>query len=227
MNKTVLKADRISKRYSEGGLNVEVLHQVNFQIQKGESCAITGVSGAGKSTFLHLLGGLDKPDSGKVEIVGESVAGISEKKLGLLRNQSLGFVYQFHHLLPEFSVMENIAMPLVIGGMGVKPAQKQALEIAKEVGLEHRTDHRPFELSGGERQRVAIARAVANEPDCILADEPTGNLDETTAQSVFEMLLTLKQQLGTALVVVTHDQYVAQLLDQRYELRQKALHPVS
>jgi len=204
--------------YTEGPNDVEVLSNINLHIDEGERIAIVGASGSGKSTLLHLLGGLDLPSTGSVWIDGQELSGMSDKKRGFIRNQYLGFVYQFHHLLPEFTAVENVAMPLFIRGEDGKIARKKASELLEEIGLGHRLEHRPIELSGGERQRAAIARALVTEPNVVLADEPTGNLDEKTAQSVFDMMMSLNQRIGTALVMVTHDTGLASKMDKRYHL---------
>ncbi len=215
----VIEARDVSKRYSDGDLDVPVLRQVNFAVRAGESVAILGASGSGKSTLLHLLGGLDSPTSGEIRCGGETLGTLGERALGRLRNQSLGFVYQFHHLLPEFSALENVAMPVLIGGGSVCEANARAHTLLGQVGLAHRGRHRPGELSGGERQRVAIARALVMVPRCVLADEPTGNLDESTAEAVLSTMLGLKRDWGTALIVVTHDRRIAARLDRVVELR--------
>lgn len=204
--------------YSEGPNNVEVLQAVDLQIDKGERIAIVGTSGSGKSTLLHLLGGLDLPTTGSVWIDGQEMSGVSDKKRGEIRNRYLGFVYQFHHLLPEFTAVENVAMPLLIRGVDTGEANATASEILREIGLGHRLEHRPIELSGGERQRAAIARALVSNPSCVLADEPTGNLDHKTAETVFDMMLSLNQRSGTALVMVTHDLNLAARMDKVYSL---------
>ncbi|MFT7235786.1 MAG: lipoprotein-releasing system ATP-binding protein, partial [Methylophagaceae bacterium] len=205
MTKTVIQCQGISKQFVDGQLRTNVLSNVDLTINKGDKLAIVGSSGSGKSTLLHLLGGLDKPSSGYIMLHGKDINTLPVKALSKLRNQSLGFVYQFHHLLPEFSALENVAIPLVIGGMDPKQAKYQAGELLKKVGLNHRLIHKPSELSGGERQRAALARALITEPDCLLADEPTGNLDQRTAQGIFDLILELNEILGTALVIVTHD----------------------
>lgn len=212
-NKLVIDCQNISKTYQDGVLKVNVLNQLNLQIQTGESVSIIGASGSGKSTLLHILGGLDMPTQGQVALMGQNLAQLSQAKLGTLRNQYLGFVYQFHHLLAEFTALENVMMPLLIGKMSRSQAEAQAIAMLEKVGLKERVLHRPAELSGGERQRAAIARALVNHPKCILADEPTGNLDRKNAANVLDMMLDLKKELGTALVVVTHDDELATRFD--------------
>lgn len=201
----VIECKNISKQFADGELKTNVLSDVNLSVQKGDRIAIIGSSGSGKSTLLHLLGGLEKPTSGSIKVHGQDINRLSVKTLSQLRNQSLGFVYQFHHLLPEFSAVENVAIPLIIGGTKPKKAEQQAKDLLIKVGLSHRLVHKPSELSGGERQRAALARALITQPDCLLADEPTGNLDHRTAQGIFDLILELNESLGTALVIVTHD----------------------
>ncbi|MCI4411738.1 MAG: lipoprotein-releasing ABC transporter ATP-binding protein LolD [Thiotrichales bacterium] len=215
----VLEAKALSKSYREGDLSVDVLKSVNVQIAQGERCAIVGASGSGKSTLLHLLGGLDTPTSGGVSLLGKDYSSLSESKRGKMRNQHLGFVYQFHHLLPEFTVLDNVAMPLFIRRVPTEVARKHAKEILGEVGLNHRLLHKPSELSGGERQRTAIARAIITRPDCLLADEPTGNLDSATAEKVYELLLDLQRQTAMSLVIVTHDSALAQSMSRILHMR--------
>jgi lipoprotein-releasing system ATP-binding protein len=219
----ILHCQQLGMTYTEGPNDVEVLSDINLHIEKGERIAIVGASGSGKSTLLHLLGGLDLPTTGSVWVDGQELSKMSDKKRGLIRNQYLGFVYQFHHLLAEFTAVENVAMPLLIRGDDTKEAKKKASELLEEIGLGHRLEHRPIELSGGERQRAAIARALVTEPNVVLADEPTGNLDENTAQGVFDMMMSLNQRIGTALVMVTHDTSLASKMDKRYHLESGTL----
>ncbi|ETS30315.1 lipoprotein releasing system, ATP-binding protein [Photorhabdus temperata] len=218
-NQPLLLCNDLCKKYQEGQVLTEVLKNVAFAIKPGEMMAIVGSSGSGKSTLLHLLGGLDTPTSGEVLFKGHSLNKMSAKARAALRNHELGFIYQFHHLLPDFNAIENVAMPLLIGGKNRSQAQKKALEMLAAVGLEKRAHHRPSELSGGERQRVAIARALVNEPSLVLADEPTGNLDLRNADSVFELLGELNRQQGTAFLVVTHDLTLAGRLNRQVEMR--------
>ncbi len=213
MTNTVIKCSNLSKRFSDGDLETDVLNDVSLHIEKGDKIAIVGSSGSGKSTLLHLLGGLDNTSSGVVEILGNDISQLSIKALSKLRNKSLGFVYQFHHLLPEFTALENVALPLVIGGTQPNQAKQQAEQLLNKVGLSHRLLHKPSELSGGERQRAALARALITKPDCLLADEPTGNLDHKTAQAIFDLILELNESLGIALIVVTHDHELASQMD--------------
>ena len=219
----ILHCQQLGMTYTEGPNNVEVLKGINLQIEKGERIAIVGTSGSGKSTLLHLLGGLDLPSTGSVWIDGQQMSGMSDKRRGDIRNQYLGFVYQFHHLLPEFTAIENVAMPLFIRGVDEATAKETASKLLSEMGLERRLEHRPVELSGGERQRAAIARALVTEPNVVLADEPTGNLDEATARTVFDMMVELNQRIGTALVMVTHDQNLAAKMDKVYHLERGVL----
>ncbi len=216
MTNPILQSIGLKKTYA--GLDVAVLNGIDLDVQAGEQVAIVGTSGSGKSTLLHLLGGLDAPSAGQVSILGKSLAEMNETKRGELRNQSLGFVYQFHHLLPEFTALENVAMPLLIRRTPREEAMASAAEILKKVGLAHRMEHMPGELSGGERQRAAVARALVTKPKCILADEPTGNLDRLTAHAVFDLLLEMNQTQGVALVVVTHDLELSAKLKRQYKL---------
>jgi lipoprotein-releasing system ATP-binding protein len=205
----VIEATGIKKTFSQGKLDVPVLKGIDIRVGVGETHAIVGASGAGKSTLMHLLGGLDHANEGDIKVMGQSINGLSEKNLGNLRNRHLGFIYQFHHLLPEFSAQENIAMPLLVRRQSRESANASAMDWLGRVGLENRADHKPGELSGGERQRVALARALVTDPDCLLADEPTGNLDTKTAGQMLELMIELNQQVKTALVVVTHDMDIA------------------
>ncbi len=205
MDEAVIAARGVGKRFSEGPQEVEVLRAVDLVVAPGEQLAVVGPSGSGKSTLLHILGGLDTPTSGTVHVAGEAIYDLKQAARGRLRNEALGFVYQFHHLLPEFSALENVAMPLLIRRLPPRQAREEAATLLERIGLGERMLHRPSELSGGERQRVAIARALVTRPRCILADEPTGNLDRHTAERVFAMLQSLNEELGTALIFVTHD----------------------
>ncbi|MFM1911503.1 MAG: outer rane-specific lipoprotein transporter subunit [Pseudomonadota bacterium] len=216
MTNSILQSKGLKKTYA--GLDVAVLNGIDLDVQAGEQVAIVGTSGSGKSTLLHLLGGLDAPSAGDVSILGRPLEGMNETKRGELRNHSLGFVYQFHHLLPEFTALENVAMPLLIRRTPREEAITSAAEMLKKVGLSHRMEHMPGELSGGERQRAAVARALVTKPQCVLADEPTGNLDRHTAHAIFDLLLEMNQSQGVALVVVTHDLELSAKLKRQYKL---------
>ncbi len=214
MNDTmILQCNNLRKTYAQGDLNVEVLKGVNLSVSAGQRLAIMGASGSGKSTLLHLLGGLEKPTEGEVILDGANLSRVNGRRLSQLRNRSLGFIYQFHHLLGEFTMLENVAMPLLIGKQSIKQAQQQASELLKRVGLGHRIQHKPGELSGGERQRAAVARALINKPRCVLADEPTGNLDSKTAEQIYQLMLELNQELQVSFLVVTHDPDLAGRMD--------------
>ncbi|MFT7052723.1 MAG: lipoprotein-releasing system ATP-binding protein [Psychromonas sp.] len=223
MNKELLVCRNLSKVYNEGKLSTAVLHNVDLSVNAGELLAIVGSSGSGKSTLLHLLGALDMPTQGDVFYQGKNIHQLSNNQQAQWRNQCLGFVYQFHHLLSEFNALENVAMPLLIAGESIKVAKQKSHTILKRVGLEHRVLHRPSELSGGERQRVAIARALINEPKLVLADEPTGNLDAKSAESIYQLIVSLNQESGTAFVVVTHDQALANKLTRQEHMNSGVL----
>lgn len=219
----LLRCEQINKFYDEGSQKVQVLKDVNFTMNKGELVAIVGSSGSGKSTLLHTLGGLDQPSSGNVYINGQSLQKLSANQLAHLRNQNLGFVYQFHHLMADFSALENVMMPMLIGKQNKSEARERAEKMLQAVGLSHRIAHRPSALSGGERQRVAIARALVNKPALVLADEPTGNLDQKTTESIFDLIKQLNQEQNTAFLLVTHDLALADKLSRRLIMRDGVL----
>jgi lipoprotein-releasing system ATP-binding protein len=223
MSKVILQCEKLSKSFQQGGHELKVISDLEFALQEGESVAIIGASGSGKTTLLNLLGGLDTPSSGKVLINGQDVHQLNAKTQDQLRNRTLGFVYQFHHLLGEFSAQENVAMPLIIAKQHFNEAMQQAATILGQVGLAERLTHKPSQLSGGERQRVAIARALVHHPACILMDEPTGNLDRNTAKSVQKLMLDLKQSLTSSFIIVTHDQELADQMDRKLVLHEGKL----
>lgn len=226
-DETVLSCQGLGMTYAEGKLRTPVFDGLNLAVRKGETVAILGVSGAGKSTLLHLLGGLDTPSAGEVFVTGQKMSALSNTARGTLRNRALGFVYQFHHLLPEFTAVENVMLPVLLSGATVADAHKRSRALLESVGLGHRLDHKPGELSGGERQRTAVARALVNQPACVLGDEPTGNLDEKTAATVFDLMLALNHEQHTSLVLVTHDRRLARRLDRVLELHDGKLRQLS
>ncbi|AOE49880.1 lipoprotein-releasing ABC transporter ATP-binding protein LolD [Kangiella sediminilitoris] len=220
---SMIKIENLSRTYTDGANKVQVLTELNLNVDRGEQLAIVGSSGSGKSTLLHLIGGLDKPTAGNVIVQGTDIHKLSAKAQGDFRNKHIGFVYQFHHLLPEFEAQDNVAMPLIIRGMKRSDAQKRANALIDKVGLSHRKTHKPSELSGGERQRIAFARALVTEPDCVLADEPTGNLDHATATHVYELMCELNREMGTTFITVTHDLELAGKMQRQLHLEDGVL----
>jgi len=227
INDAVIRAEGLAKTYAEGKMHTPVFDGLELSVSRGETVAIIGASGAGKSTLLHLLGGLDVPTAGEVYVAGQRMSALSDAARGALRNRNLCFIYQFHHLLPEFSALENVMMPVLLGGGEIADARARALELLQSVGLGHRLEHKPGEMSGGERQRAAVARALVNQPACVLGDEPTGNLDDRTAAAVFGQMLELNRARATSLVLVTHDRSLARKLDRVLELREGRLHSLA
>ena len=223
----VIRAEALGKTYAEGKMHTPVFDGLELSVSTGETVAIVGASGAGKSTLLHLLGGLDVPTAGEVYVAGQQMSALSDAARGALRNSTLGFIYQFHHLLPEFTALENVMMPVLLGGGDIALARQRAVDLLQSVGLGHRLEHKPGEMSGGERQRAAVARALVNQPGCVLGDEPTGNLDDRTAANVFGQMLELNRERGTSLVLVTHDRSLARKLDRVLELREGRLHALA
>ncbi|RAO75108.1 lipoprotein-releasing ABC transporter ATP-binding protein LolD [Dyella jiangningensis] len=217
-NDIVLRASHIAKVYEEGDLKTDVLADVSFTLKRGETLAIVGASGSGKSTLLHIIGGLDTLTRGEVEVEGKNLSRLSDAERGRVRNRSMGFIYQFHHLLPEFTALENVCMPLLIRGVSISEAERQASELLGRVGLSQRLGHKPAELSGGERQRCAVARALVTRPAVVLGDEPTGNLDEGNAAQVYDLMLELNREIGTSFILVTHDSRLAKRMDRTLEL---------
>jgi len=222
-NDVVLRASHIAKSYHEGDLHTDVLTDVSFELRRGQTAAIVGASGSGKSTLMHILGGLDTLTAGEVEVEGRLLSSLSDAERGRVRNRSLGFIYQFHHLLPEFTALENVCMPLLIRGVGIAQAQREASELLGRVGLAARLQHKPSELSGGERQRCAVARALVTRPACVLGDEPTGNLDEANAAQVYALMLELNREIGTSFILVTHDTRLAARMDRTLVLHNGVL----
>ncbi len=222
-NDIVLRASHIAKTYEEGDLKTDVLSDASFTLKRGETLAIVGASGSGKSTLLHIIGGLDTLTRGEVEVEGKNLSRLSDADRGRVRNRSMGFIYQFHHLLPEFTALENVCMPLLIRGVAIAEAEKQAADLLGRVGLEKRIGHKPSELSGGERQRCAVARALVTRPAVVLGDEPTGNLDEGNAAHVYDLMLELNREIGTSFILVTHDSRLAARMDRTLELHNGVL----